>query len=143
MDPLTLLAIFLFLGPPGVAVAVGWRFGQSGCGAAFFSTIIGLALFYFRREVLTFLFWTHPIIGIILTLVIGGFAWLVVKIFIDEWRVLTPVKPLNRPVSDEEVDRIMAKIQREGENGLTRKERRVLATASSDYQRRKDALRSN
>ena len=31
-----------------------------------------------------------------------------------------------RPSADEEVDRILAKIHREGENSLTRKERRIL-----------------
>ena len=36
-----------------------------------------------------------------------------------------------------EVDRILEKIHREGENSLTRKERRVLESASREYQRRR------
>ncbi len=49
-------------------------------------------------------------------------------------------KPENKPnprVADEEVDRILEKIHREGENSLTRKERRVLESASREYQRRR------
>jgi len=41
------------------------------------------------------------------------------------------------PVADEDVDRILEKIHREGENSLTRKERRVLENASREYQRRR------
>ncbi len=49
-------------------------------------------------------------------------------------------KPENEPgahVADEEVDRILEKIHREGENSLTRKERRILENASREYQRRR------
>ena len=40
-------------------------------------------------------------------------------------------------VAEEEVDRILDKIHREGESSLTRKERRVLEEASREYQRRR------
>ena len=40
-------------------------------------------------------------------------------------------------ISDEEVDRILEKIHREGEGSLSRKERRILENASREYQRRR------
>ena len=49
-------------------------------------------------------------------------------------------KPEDEPdahVADEDVDRILEKIHREGENSLTRKERRILENASREYQRRR------
>lgn len=49
-------------------------------------------------------------------------------------------KPEDEPdahVADEEVDRILEKIHREGEGSLTRKERRILENASREYQRRR------
>ena len=49
-------------------------------------------------------------------------------------------KPEDGPdphVADEDVDRILEKIHREGENSLTRKERRILENASREYQRRR------
>ncbi len=45
-------------------------------------------------------------------------------------------KPSDTDLSDE-VDRILAKISQEGENSLTRQERRTLETASRQYQNRK------
>ena len=52
-------------------------------------------------------------------------------------KVFKPDSESDAPVADEEVDRILAKIHREGENSLTRKERRVLENASREYQRRR------
>lgn len=49
-------------------------------------------------------------------------------------------KPEDEPethVADEDVDHILEKIHREGENSLTRKERRILENASREYQRRR------
>ena len=49
-------------------------------------------------------------------------------------------KPEDEPdghVADEDVDRILEKIHREGESSLTRKERRILENASREYQRRR------
>ena len=49
-------------------------------------------------------------------------------------------KPDDEPqagVAEEDVDRILEKIHREGEHSLTRKERRILETASREYQRRR------
>ena len=40
-------------------------------------------------------------------------------------------------MAEEEVDRILAKIHREGEHSLTRKERRMLEIASREYRRRR------
>ena len=37
---------------------------------------------------------------------------------------------------EQEIDRILEKIHREGESSLTRKERRLLETASREYQKR-------
>jgi membrane associated rhomboid family serine protease len=50
-------------------------------------------------------------------------------------RVHAPDDP--QTVPEEEVDRILEKIHREGEGGLTRKERRILEDASRQYQRRR------
>jgi membrane associated rhomboid family serine protease len=52
-------------------------------------------------------------------------------------KVFQPENETEGPVADEEVDRILAKIHREGENSLTRKERRILENASREYQRRR------
>ena len=48
-----------------------------------------------------------------------------------------PDEPEPDGVAEEEVDRILEKIHREGEASLTRKERRILETASREYQRRR------
>lgn len=50
-------------------------------------------------------------------------------------RVHAPEEP--ETVPEEEVDRILEKIHREGESHLTRKERRILEDASHEYQRRR------
>jgi len=53
-------------------------------------------------------------------------------------RVHNPDREARRdPELGEEVDRILAKIHREGETSLTRKERRTLETASRQYQRKR------
>jgi membrane associated rhomboid family serine protease len=52
-------------------------------------------------------------------------------------KVFKPENDPDAPVSDEEVDRILAKINREGKNSLTRKERRILDNASLEYRRRR------
>jgi membrane associated rhomboid family serine protease len=52
-------------------------------------------------------------------------------------KVFKPEVDLDAPVSEDEVDRILVKIKREGENSLTRKERRILENASRAYQRRR------
>ncbi len=44
--------------------------------------------------------------------------------------------PSERELREKEVDRILEKIHREGEGSLTRKERRILETASREYQQR-------
>ena len=44
--------------------------------------------------------------------------------------------PSERELRKKEVDRILEKIHREGEGSLTRKERRILETASREYQQR-------
>jgi len=46
-------------------------------------------------------------------------------------------EPSERELREKEVDRILEKIHREGESSLTRKERRVLETASREYQQRR------
>jgi membrane associated rhomboid family serine protease len=68
----------------------------------------------------------------------GRFGWLRRGAF---WgrrprlRVHAPEEP--ETVPEEEVDRILEKIHREGESHLTRKERRILEDASHEYQRRR------
>ena len=52
-------------------------------------------------------------------------------------KVFKPEDGPPAPVADEDVDRILEKIHREGENSLTRKERRILESASREYQRRR------
>jgi membrane associated rhomboid family serine protease len=52
-------------------------------------------------------------------------------------KVFKPEDQPNAHVVDEDVDRILEKIHREGENSLTRKERRTLENASREYQRRR------
>jgi hypothetical protein len=52
-------------------------------------------------------------------------------------KVFKPADEPDAPVADEEVDRILEKIHRNGENSLTRKERRILENASREYQRRR------
>jgi membrane associated rhomboid family serine protease len=52
-------------------------------------------------------------------------------------KVFKPDNPSGSHVADEDVDRILEKIHREGENKLTRKERRILESASREYQRRR------
>ncbi|NLF09409.1 MAG: rhomboid family intramembrane serine protease [Pirellulaceae bacterium] len=51
-------------------------------------------------------------------------------------KIHEPDKPADADLSDE-VDRILAKIHREGEAALTAKERRTLENASREYQRRR------
>ncbi len=46
-------------------------------------------------------------------------------------------QPEEEAVPEEEVDRILEKIHRQGESSLTRKERRILENASREYQRRR------
>jgi membrane associated rhomboid family serine protease len=53
-------------------------------------------------------------------------------------KVFKPADDRNEPVADEEVDRILTKIHREGEQSLTAKERRVMERASREYRRRRD-----
>jgi membrane associated rhomboid family serine protease len=68
----------------------------------------------------------------------GRFRWL-------RWGALWGRRPRLRvhapeereTVPEEEVDRILEKIHREGESHLTRKERRILEDASHEYQRRR------
>jgi hypothetical protein len=52
-------------------------------------------------------------------------------------RVHDPESNEDEGVPEEEVDRILEKIHREGEGSLTRKERRILENASREYQRRR------
>ncbi len=52
-------------------------------------------------------------------------------------KVFKPEDEPDSPVADEDVDHILEKIHREGENSLTRKERRILENASREYQRRR------
>ena len=52
-------------------------------------------------------------------------------------KVFKPDDDRNEPVADEEVDRILTKIHREGEQSLTAKERRVMEKASREYRRRR------
>jgi len=52
-------------------------------------------------------------------------------------KVFKPEDEPDAPVADEDVDHILEKIHREGENSLTRKERRILENASREYQRRR------
>ena len=65
----------------------------------------------------------------------GGFSWLSFRRR-PRLRVHTPD---DAPESDlsAEVDRILEKIYREGEAGLTAKERKILETASREYQQKK------
>jgi membrane associated rhomboid family serine protease len=53
-------------------------------------------------------------------------------------KVFKPDDDRNEPVADEEVDRILTKIHREGEQSLTPKERRVMERASREYRRRRE-----
>ena len=52
-------------------------------------------------------------------------------------RSSSPRTARNPQVADEDVDRILEKIHREGEGSLTRKERGILQNASREYQRRR------
>jgi len=52
-------------------------------------------------------------------------------------KVFKPEKESDGLVADDEVDHILEKIHRNGENSLTRKERRILENASREYQRRR------
>lgn len=53
-------------------------------------------------------------------------------------KVFKPDDDRNGPVADDEVDRILTKIHREGEQSLTPKERRVMEKASREYRRRRE-----
>ena len=52
-------------------------------------------------------------------------------------KVFEPEDAPDSQVAEEAVHRILEKIHREGENSLTRKERRILENASREYQRRR------
>ncbi len=52
-------------------------------------------------------------------------------------KVFKPADDADAAIAEEDVDRILEKIHREGENSLTRKERRILENASREYQRRR------
>jgi len=54
-----------------------------------------------------------------------------------KFRVRHPDEESDEPDLNTEVDRILEKISREGEGSLTRKERRILETASREYQKRR------
>lgn len=54
-------------------------------------------------------------------------------------KVFKPDDGPPEPVTEDEVDRILTKIHREGENSLTAKERRVMEKASREYRQRRDA----
>ena len=54
-------------------------------------------------------------------------------------KVFKPDDGAAEPVTDDEVDRILTKIHREGEHSLTSKERRVMEKASREYRRRRGA----
>ena len=54
-----------------------------------------------------------------------------------KFRVHHPDEESEEPDLNAEVDRILEKISREGEGSLTRKERRILETASREYQKRR------
>ena len=56
-------------------------------------------------------------------------------------KVFKPEDDRNGPVADDEVDRILTKIHREGEQSLTPKERRFMEKASREYQRRRRELK--
>jgi membrane associated rhomboid family serine protease len=53
-------------------------------------------------------------------------------------KVFKPDDGPTEHVTDDEVDRILTKIHREGEQSLTAKERRVMEKASREYRRRRD-----
>jgi len=52
-------------------------------------------------------------------------------------KVFKPDEGADEAVTDEEVDRILTKIHREGEHSLTAKERRIMENASREYRRRR------
>ncbi len=52
-------------------------------------------------------------------------------------KVFSPEEHPDRAVADEDVDRILEKIHREGEKSLTRNERRIMESASREYQQRR------
>jgi membrane associated rhomboid family serine protease len=52
-------------------------------------------------------------------------------------KVFKPEDASDGPVDDDEVDRVLAKLKREGKESLTRKERNILESASRAYQRRR------
>ncbi len=52
-------------------------------------------------------------------------------------KVFKPDDGPAEPVTDDEVDRILTKIHREGEHSLTAKERRVMEKASREYRQRR------
>jgi membrane associated rhomboid family serine protease len=54
-------------------------------------------------------------------------------------KVFKPDDGPSGPVTDDEVDRILTKIHREGEQSLTAKERRVMEKASREYRRRRES----
>ncbi len=74
MDPLTLIAILLFLGPGAATFVLAFRFGQTGLGSGLFMLIVGLVLYHYRKAVLVSLLITHPIAGINVSAVVAFFA---------------------------------------------------------------------
>lgn len=69
-------------------------------------------------------------------------GWLDWSLFSRSWLKRRPKLRIHDPAREQaeldgEVDRILEKIQRQGEQSLTRKERRTLETASREYQRRR------
>jgi membrane associated rhomboid family serine protease len=66
----------------------------------------------------------------------GNFSWMRLPQR-PSLRIHEPDLDFKEPPADDEVDRILEKIHREGEASLTRKERQILETASREYQRRR------
>jgi hypothetical protein len=79
MDPLTFLAILLFLGPGAASFVLGFRFGQTGFGIGLFMLILGLILYHYRRAVIYNMFVLHPIVWMNVTLVIVFLGTLFIK----------------------------------------------------------------
>jgi len=67
----------------------------------------------------------------------GNFSWIRLP-HRPKLRIHEPDHELDELPAEDEVDRILEKIHREGEASLTRKERQILETASREYQRRRD-----
>lgn len=72
MDPLTLLAIFVILGPTAASCVFWFRLGASGFGVALLILIVALVAFHFRSAVIYSIMVLHPIGWMTLPLVFGG-----------------------------------------------------------------------